>query len=494
MISLIDSSMGAASDTVLRNMFAARKGVFVDLLGWDVPVVDGRFEIDQFDDENARYLILTDDDLNHLGSARLLPTTQPHLLDTLFPALCAGPVPRGPNVFEITRFCLSRGLSGSERREVRNRLVTALVEFAIANGIATYTGVAELPWLRQILEFGWEAVQLGQPLPSGGRPLGALRIGITSATQAQLQAKGIWHSTDRRDCAPAGSVRDAAATIDCAARKLREEGWCILRDLVPGATMDALAEDLRLIFDETPFCSGDFYGARTKRFGSLLRRSGHAARLIQHPQVLGLAENVLLPWCDTIQLNLAQAIALHPGAPLQFPHRDQDMWQGVKGEVEYLVNVMWPLTRFTEKNGATQIFPASHGAQALREDWTGGAVSAECGPGDAIVFLGSTLHGAGANQSEHVRDALVASYCLGWLKPYENQWLAYPPAIARRFDPALAGLVGYRQHRPNLGNYEGVCPSVLLGDDVPEHIGAIDALRPEQVDAVAEHRRVQELG
>lgn len=75
-----------------------------------------------------------------------------------------------------------------------------------------------------------------------------------------------------------------------------------------------------------------------------------------------------------------------------------------------------------------------------------------------------------------------AGYSLGWLKPYEAQWLAYPPGIARNFDPELAALVGYRQHRPNLGNYEGQCPSVLLGADFdPDRpLGAIDALRPDQ--------------
>src|SRR3546814_3298992 len=67
-----------------------------------------------------------------------------------------------------------------------------------------------------------------------------------------------------------------------------------------------------------------------------------------------------------------------------------------------------------------------------------------------------------------------------WLKPYENLWLAYPPDVARNFSPALAALAGYAQHRPNLGNYEGQCPSILLGEHVPEHIGAIDALRPDQ--------------
>lgn len=280
---------------------------------------------------------------------------------------------------------------------------------------------------------------------------------------------------------------------DEAVEQLMRQGWCILRQLIPAETMEALAADLRRGFDVTPFCVGDFYGARTKRFGSLLKRSPHAATLVQCPQIVTIVEDVLKPWCDTIQLNLAQAIAIHPGAPVQFPHRDQDMWQGVKGEVEYLVNVMWPLAAFTEENGATLIYPESHGAEALKEGLSGTPVSAVCDPGDAIVFLGSTLHGAGTNRSAGVRDAMVVSYCLGWLKPYENQWLAYPAAIARTFDPELAALVGYRQHRPNLGNYEGVCPSILLQDNVPAHIGAIDALRPDQRDAVAQHRQDQEV-
>ena len=274
--------------------------------------------------------------------------------------------------------------------------------------------------------------------------------------------------------------------------ELHKDGWCILRDLIPAVVMDALAADMRWIFDSTPFCKGDFYGARTKRFGSLLNRSPHAATLIQAPQILALVEHVLKPWCDTVQLNLAQAIAIHPGAPVQFPHRDQDMWLGVKGEVEYLVNVMWPLSPFTAANGATLIYSGSHGAEALNPELPAdGPIAAECGPGDAIIFLGSTLHGAGSNRTEEVRDAIVVSYCLGWLKPYENQWLVYPPEVARTFSPELAGLVGYRQHRPNLGNYEGVCPSVLLADEVPTHIGAVDALRPDQRDIVAEHRASQ---
>jgi acyl-homoserine lactone synthase len=54
-------STGPSRDLALRAMFEARKRVFVDLLKWDVPVLGGRFEVDQFDDEHAAYLVLSDD-------------------------------------------------------------------------------------------------------------------------------------------------------------------------------------------------------------------------------------------------------------------------------------------------------------------------------------------------------------------------------------------------------------------------------------------------
>ena len=275
-------------------------------------------------------------------------------------------------------------------------------------------------------------------------------------------------------------------------RELLEQGYCIIPDLVRRERIAALDDELGEDFAETPFCTGGFYGARTKRFGRLLARSGIAAELVQHALVLGVVRTLLSPWCDTIQLNLTQALALHPGAPPQLPHRDQDMWRGAIGETEYLVNDMWPFTRYTEENGATVVWPNSHGKRALDSELPEGEFAVELEPGSALLFLGSTLHGAGGNASNEIRRGAIVSYCLGWLKPYENQWLAYPPEIARTFDPELAALVGYTQHRPNLGNYEGQCPSVLLKDRVPERIGAVDALRPDQEELVAEFVRNQD--
>ncbi|WP_374525904.1 phytanoyl-CoA dioxygenase family protein [Sphingopyxis sp.] len=287
---------------------------------------------------------------------------------------------------------------------------------------------------------------------------------------------------------------DASAPRSAAGRELMEQGYTILKDAASPPLIRGIAEDLGPRYAATPFCEGGFYGERTKRFGRLLIRSPHMAELVMNPAVLGLAELALGNWCDRIQLNLAQAIELHPGALAQFPHRDQDMWSGALGEVEYLINVMWPLTAFTEENGGTLVWPRSHGIEALVEEPKEAPIVAAAEPGDAIVFLGSTLHGAGANRSSGVRRGIIVSYCLGWLKPYENQWLAYPPEIAKGFPPDLAALAGYAQHRPNLGNFEGQCPSVLFGGYPDEPLAAIDALRPDQAALLADHVADQRRG
>ena len=203
MVIIEEAARQPLENLVLRSMFEARKRVFVDLLRWDVPVVEDRYELDQFDDPHAVYLVLAGPDGRHLGSARLLPTLRPHILDSLFPELCADEPPRGADVMEITRFCLDRRLGAAARLRARNQLVLALARYALARGIRRYTGVAELGWLQQILAFGWRCRPLGPPDIVGGRTLGALSIEIDAETPGLLEQNFV--------AAPAAAPGRAAA-------------------------------------------------------------------------------------------------------------------------------------------------------------------------------------------------------------------------------------------------------------------------------------------
>lgn len=200
------SAISSRTEPVLEAMFEARKRVFVDLLKWDVPVLDSKYEVDQFDTPDATYLIVAGERGRHWASARLLRTDQPHILGQLFPYLCDGPAPSGDATREITRFCIDPRLARENRRLARNRLVTALVEHAIAHKITDYTAVANVSWFRQIEAFGWNCQALGPHREVGGELLVALHIRIDADTPDRLAANGI-HSTSVPEVAYAGALQ-----------------------------------------------------------------------------------------------------------------------------------------------------------------------------------------------------------------------------------------------------------------------------------------------
>lgn len=202
MVLLIQGNQRAECRETLLAMHADRKSVFADRLKWNVPIVDDRYEIDAFDDEHAIYLVATDPSTGaHLGSVRLLQTTRRHLLGDVFPQLVDGEVPRGPDVLEVTRLCTSPALADWEAHNaVRERLATALIEFALTAGITRYTMVTHTAYLSQLLATGWDVVPLGLPKEIGGQMLGALQVNVQPDTLMLFRSKfGISDSVLRLD-------------------------------------------------------------------------------------------------------------------------------------------------------------------------------------------------------------------------------------------------------------------------------------------------------
>lgn len=183
----------APGDAALRAMFAARKQVFIDRLKWDLPALDDRFELDQFDNPQARYLILLDpDDLRHRASARLLPTTSPHLLGNIYPHLCPDGAPSDESMWEVSRFCLDPAQTAAERLDARNQLVSALADHALHSGIREYVGIADTRWFAKISSFGWSCRAFGPARPDGACPILAFGIRIDEDTLPGLQRTGTW--------------------------------------------------------------------------------------------------------------------------------------------------------------------------------------------------------------------------------------------------------------------------------------------------------------
>lgn len=192
MIHIVENQSSPHYAKLLQSMFADRKRLFVDLFGWDVPVIDNAYEIDQFDNADTIYLIATDDKGAHSASIRLFPTARPHMLSTLFSHLCPFGVPADEATWESTRLCLPQRHGAEQRRKLRNRLLSAMVDIAIERGIKRYTGVIPEPFRKEILSLGWQAEPLGPAVRIPGGPIGAFLIHIGPDTPERLAWTGTY--------------------------------------------------------------------------------------------------------------------------------------------------------------------------------------------------------------------------------------------------------------------------------------------------------------
>ena len=266
---------------------------------------------------------------------------------------------------------------------------------------------------------------------------------------------------------------------------LKEHGVLIIENAMSLPRLTRLRAELEPWFQNAFHGDGAFFGRSTRRFSGLFAKSRSAVDLAIDPLVLPVMDGMLKgdgaqPACDTIELNLTQAIAIEPGEAPQFLHRDEDLWP-FANTTEIMANAMWVLDDFTVENGATRVIPGSHRWPRDRDPQPGEAMSATAPAGSVILWLGGVLHGGGANTSSRARRGLVISYRLGWLAPAEKLLLSIPPEVARQLPEALQRLIGYQLHRPNLGWVEGQDPIGWLRREY-------DELAPTQDNLTAGHQ------
>lgn len=168
MIFIVNAENRAGFGSDLAQMHRQRKAVFVDGIGWDVPVVDD-LEIDAYDRDDTVYLISKSGPAGPVrASARLLPTVRPHLMSDLFEPACAGGVPRGPDIWEASRFCPSPLLRRRrERIEMLWEIIAGIMETALLFGINQVTFAANAGLLPLARDCGWRTRVLGPTLPDG---------------------------------------------------------------------------------------------------------------------------------------------------------------------------------------------------------------------------------------------------------------------------------------------------------------------------------------
>jgi len=190
MIFIVDASNRMQFATDLLQMHRHRKAVFVDGLGWNIPVID-HFEIDRYDRDDTMYLIAKHDANGAvLASTRLLPTIQPHLMIDLFRSACRGNTPCGPSIWEVSRFCVSPEVrSRRERVLLFGEIVCGVIETAASRLVRQVTFSANAALLPLTLSCGWKAQLLGPTLPDGADQLTAVMADIDAEGLAKVRRR-----------------------------------------------------------------------------------------------------------------------------------------------------------------------------------------------------------------------------------------------------------------------------------------------------------------
>jgi ectoine hydroxylase-related dioxygenase (phytanoyl-CoA dioxygenase family) len=248
----------------------------------------------------------------------------------------------------------------------------------------------------------------------------------------------------------------ASAPVADVVRVLREDGGVIVEDLIDGPTVAAInAEVDGWVEGADPAMRHlnpaiqMFFGDRTKHVGGIAGKSRTFATAVMiHPLFLGICDDVLKPSCASYQLNLAHLIARGPGAENQYLHRDELVWNLVpRPHPELQLASIVALVDFDRTNGATRVVPGSHRWEHDRHPNDDEIDAAVMPAGSAVIYLGSTIHGGGANSTpDRWRRGVHMSYTLGWLRTEENNYLAVPPAVARTLPRRCQEVLGYAVH------------------------------------------------
>jgi hypothetical protein len=235
--------------------------------------------------------------------------------------------------------------------------------------------------------------------------------------------------------------------------ELRKQGFVILEGLLSSEELRTITLALAPYEEARPPGRTAFEGKQSKRVYSLAGKGEVFLGLAEHPRIVALLDEVLLPnWLLSTMQSIPFYIVPRPHAPLS-------------------VSVIWAIEDFSDENGATEVIPGSHLWASEHPDERPDAkpVPARMRAGSAIVFDAGLWHRGGENRSKGTRLAVSPQYCQPWLRPQESQLLIVGPDAAKRCSPRGRAMLGYSIHPPFIGQVDGMHPLRLVDPDYRAH-------------------------
>jgi acyl-homoserine lactone synthase len=184
MIRVIDQTNRHRFIRTLDLHFRLRHEIFVKERGWKDFDRDGVYEKDQYDNDNATYLISVDERENVVGSFRLYPTALPHMLSEQFPAMIDGAVLRRIDILEMTRLAICRTQRGTQ---TYFELFLALQEYCLEQGFSGATTLVRTHRIPVVQKAGMNIIPLGLSREIGGEMCTAALLEVSEEVLQRMR-------------------------------------------------------------------------------------------------------------------------------------------------------------------------------------------------------------------------------------------------------------------------------------------------------------------
>ena len=242
------------------------------------------------------------------------------------------------------------------------------------------------------------------------------------------------------------------------------DGGVIVRDLLSDDARLAIVDDLSAgLEDIAPGSKSGmdlwetFHGRNTVRFCGLAARSrAFVDHALLNPVFTAVTDELLLANGADYWLNTGQVMAIGPGEPAQYLHRDENNWpEAVAADREITVSCLFALSDFTRENGATVVVAGSQrrppglvrGAETSPDE----IAYAEMPAGSGLIYSGKVIHGAGANTTGDWRYGMHVSFVVGWLRPEEASPLVVDRDRAASLPERARELLGWGSYHSEGG-------------------------------------------
>jgi acyl-homoserine lactone synthase len=171
---------------ILEDYFRLRHQIYVVERKWTVLDRPDKREIDQFDTDEAVYLLGLEGG-SIIAGMRLVPTTGPTLLSELFPKLALdGPI-RRPDVYELSRIFVVKNRRGEHAGPRAEAVIqAAAMEYGLSVGLSAFTIVLESWWLPRLLDQGWVARPLGLPIDIDAMSTVAVMVDVNERSWTEI--------------------------------------------------------------------------------------------------------------------------------------------------------------------------------------------------------------------------------------------------------------------------------------------------------------------